>query len=321
MLMFMLAISCLTTSNLPWFMDLTFQVPMQYCSLQHHTLLLSPVTPTTGYCFCFGSIPSFFLELFLHWSPVHIGHLLTWGVHLSVSYLFAFSWGSQGKNTEVVCHSLLQWITYCQTSPPWPVHLGWPHMAWLSFIELDKAVFRVIRLASFLWLWFQCVCPLMPSHKITEITETSFKKSYANTAAFSAPEPAAGHCRPMPLLETPGHSRASLGQSLVKSLLLSPGSWCAQGFVRALQESISPVLSSWGSIVGLMATSSKRAYAIARSAAPRVPAPAAGQCWPIPLQETLKHSSGSVSVGSLGHGVHKVCLRPLSVSGRYGVWF
>ena len=35
--------------------------------------------------------------------------------------------------------------------------------AWLSFIELDKAVVRVIRLASFLWLWFQSVCPLMPS--------------------------------------------------------------------------------------------------------------------------------------------------------------
>ena len=62
--------SCLTTSNLPWFMDLTFQVPMQYCSLQHWTLLLSPVTSTTGCCFCFGSIPSFFLELFLYWSPV-----------------------------------------------------------------------------------------------------------------------------------------------------------------------------------------------------------------------------------------------------------
>ena len=31
--MFTLAISCLTTSNLPWFMDLTFQVPMQYCSI------------------------------------------------------------------------------------------------------------------------------------------------------------------------------------------------------------------------------------------------------------------------------------------------
>ena len=55
-----LAISCLTISNWPWFMGLTFQVPMQYCSLQHRTLLLSPVTSTTGYRFCFCSIPSFF---------------------------------------------------------------------------------------------------------------------------------------------------------------------------------------------------------------------------------------------------------------------
>ena len=67
---FNLAISCLTTSNLPSFMDLTFQVPMQYFSLQHQTLLLSPVTSTAGYCFCFGSLSSFFLELFLYCSPV-----------------------------------------------------------------------------------------------------------------------------------------------------------------------------------------------------------------------------------------------------------
>ena len=33
---------------------------MQYCSLQHQTLFPSPVTPTTGCCFCFGSISSFF---------------------------------------------------------------------------------------------------------------------------------------------------------------------------------------------------------------------------------------------------------------------
>ena len=119
MLTFTLVISCLTTSNLPWFMDLTFQVPMQYCSLQHRTLLPSAVAFITGCCFCFGSIPSFFLELFLHWSPVaYIGHLPTWGVPLAVSYHFAFShcsWGSQGKNTEVVFHSLLQWTTFCQT--------------------------------------------------------------------------------------------------------------------------------------------------------------------------------------------------------------
>ena len=56
MLMFTLAISCLTTCNLSWFMDLTFQVPMQYCSLQHRTLFQSPFPSTTGCCFCFDSI-------------------------------------------------------------------------------------------------------------------------------------------------------------------------------------------------------------------------------------------------------------------------
>ena len=37
-------------------------------------------------------------------------------------------------------------------------------MARLSFIELDKAVGRVIRLTSFLWLWF-VFCPLMEKDK------------------------------------------------------------------------------------------------------------------------------------------------------------
>ena len=69
---------------------------------------------------------------------------------------------------------------------------------------------------------------------------TSFKRSHACTATFGAPNPAAGHQQLTPLLETSGHSQASLGQSLVGSLLLSPGSWCAQVSVCALQES--PVL-------------------------------------------------------------------------------
>ena len=51
-------------------MDLTFQIPMQYCSLQHQTLLPSPVISIAGCCFCFGSISSFLLKLFLHFSPV-----------------------------------------------------------------------------------------------------------------------------------------------------------------------------------------------------------------------------------------------------------
>ena len=56
------------------------------------------------------------------------------------------------------------------------------------------------------------------------------------------PDPAAGHHRPTLLPELHGHSQASLGHSLVGSLLLSPGSWCAQDLVCALQESVSPVL-------------------------------------------------------------------------------
>ena len=48
------------------FMDLIFQVSMQSCFVQHRTLLLSPITSTTGWCCCFGSVSSFFLELFLH---------------------------------------------------------------------------------------------------------------------------------------------------------------------------------------------------------------------------------------------------------------
>ena len=71
---------------------------------------------------------------------------------------------------------------------------------------------------------------------------TSFKRSHAHSATLSAPNPAASHRQLTPLLETPGHSWPSLGQSLVGSLLLSPGSWCTQVSVYVLRESVSPVL-------------------------------------------------------------------------------
>ena len=57
-LMFTLAISYLTTSNLPWFMDLTSQVPMQNCSLECQTLLSPTDIPKTGHCFLFSSASS-----------------------------------------------------------------------------------------------------------------------------------------------------------------------------------------------------------------------------------------------------------------------
>ena len=98
--------------------------------LSHCTLLLTIDTSITESCFCFGSAASFLLGLLviaLCSSPV--AYLLIWGAHLLVSYLFTFvysSWGSHNRITGVVCHSLLQWTTFVQSSPLWPDHLGFP---------------------------------------------------------------------------------------------------------------------------------------------------------------------------------------------------
>ena len=92
------------------------------------------------------------------------------------------------------------------------------------------------------------------SMEVMKIMATSFKRCCAGTATLSTPDPVAGHCRPTPLLETPGHSLASLVQSLVRSLLLSPGSWCVQGSVCVLQECIFSVMCKfWQLYGGLMA--------------------------------------------------------------------
>ena len=68
------------------------------------------------------------------------------------------------------------------------------------------------------------------------------QKDLCQHCCIQCPWPVSGHCRPTLPPETPGHSQATLGQSLVGSLLLSYGSWCPKGFVCALQESVSPAL-------------------------------------------------------------------------------
>ena len=90
---------------------------MQYCSLQHWTLLLSPVTSTAGYSFCFGSIPSFFLELFLHWSPVACSVKFSSSRPLYPARLLS-PWNFPGKTTGVGCHFLFQVIFLTQGSNP-----------------------------------------------------------------------------------------------------------------------------------------------------------------------------------------------------------
>ena len=90
--------------------------------------------------------------------------------------------------------------------------------------------------------------------------------------------------RPLPTYASAGDSCTPMCKSesvSSGSLLLSFGSWHAQGFVCTLQESVSPVLCKfWRLYVGLIATSSKRAYAVPRSSAPRAPVPVAGHCNP-----------------------------------------
>ena len=144
-------------------MDLTFQVPMQYCSLQHRTLLPSAVTSPTGCCFCFVSISSFFLELFLHWSlvaywaPTDLGSfsfsILSFCLFILFMRFSRQEYWSGLPFPSLVDHVLSELST--MTCQSWVALQG---MA-CSFIELDKAVVHVIRLVSFLWLFFSVCLP------------------------------------------------------------------------------------------------------------------------------------------------------------------
>ena len=134
-------------------MDLTFQVPIQYCSIHHQTLLPSPVTSTTGHCFHFGSISSFFPELFLHSSPVAYCAPTSLGSSsfsdLSFCLFILFMGFSRQHWSGLpfpspVDHVLSELST--MTDPFWVALHGMAH----SFTELDKAVVHVIRMVSYL---------------------------------------------------------------------------------------------------------------------------------------------------------------------------
>ena len=99
--------------------------------------------------------------------------------------------------------------------------------------------------------------------EVRKMMATSFQRSRARTAALSAPSPAAGLHRPTPLPETPEHSRASLDQSLMGSLLFLLGPGVPKVLFVPSKCLFPPsCVNSGGSMVGLMATSSKRVYVI-----------------------------------------------------------
>ena len=146
---FTLAIFCLTTYNLPWFMDLTFQVLMQYCSTASD---LASITSHihNWVLFLLWLHPSFFLELFLHWSsvaywvPTDLGSssfsVLSFGLFILFMGFSGHECWSGLPFPSPVDHLLSE--LFNMTHPSWVALHGMAH----SFIELDKAVVHVIRL-------------------------------------------------------------------------------------------------------------------------------------------------------------------------------
>ena len=163
MLTFTLAISHLTASNLPWFMDIIFQVPMQYFSLHHWTLLPLSFISTTECCFGFGFVSSFFLALFLHsspvayWAPTDLGSLSFSVISFCLFILFMGFSRQEYWNGLPFCSPVDHILSELSsmTRPSWVALQGMAH----SFTELDKAVVHVISLVSFWWLWFLFCLP------------------------------------------------------------------------------------------------------------------------------------------------------------------
>ena len=138
---------------------------------------------------------------------------------------------------------------------------------------------------SLLFSWGQTMVEVM------KIMATSFKRSHARTATLSAPNPAAGHCQHT-LLQRPLDTHGQVWVSLLWvhcSFLLGPGVYKVL-FLPSRNLYPQSCVSSGGSMVGLMATSSKSTYAIPKSAAPRAPAPHQSTAQPYLLRRQTQFS-------------------------------
>ena len=128
---------------------------MDFTSITSHS--------TAGCCFCFGCVPSFFLELFLHWSPVACWAPTDLGSSsfsvLSFCHFILFMGFSRLEYwsglpfPSPVDHILSDLST--MTRLPWVALHGMAH----NFTEWEKAVVHVIRLVNFLWLWVSVCLP------------------------------------------------------------------------------------------------------------------------------------------------------------------
>ena len=118
------------------------------------------------------------------------------------------------------------------------------------------------------------------------------------------PAPVAGHCCPVPLQETQTQFWLSLCGDY--------GSWCAQDFVCALQESVSPVLPKfWWLYGGVNCSLLQEGFCHTQVCSTQSPCPCSRPLLTHTSKgdtQTLKGRSGSGSVES--PGVHKVLSEP-----------
>ena len=162
-----------------------------------HPTIASSVAPFSSHLqSCLGSISSFFLKLFLHWSlvvywaPTNLGsssfNVLSFCLFILLMGFSRQEYWSYLPFPSPVDHFLSELSTMTH---PFLVAL---HSMAHSFIDLDKAVVQVIRLVSFLWLWFQSVCSLMPSLSAYHLTGVSLNLDMWYLLS-AIPEPCSHH--------------------------------------------------------------------------------------------------------------------------------
>ncbi|CAI9153926.1 unnamed protein product [Rangifer tarandus platyrhynchus] len=102
-------------------MDLTFQVPMQYCSLQHWTLLLLPVTSIRGFFFFFLWLHPFILSRVI--SPLISSSIL--GTYQPGEFLFQYPIILPSHTVHGVLKArILKWFAIPFSSGPHLSHLS-----------------------------------------------------------------------------------------------------------------------------------------------------------------------------------------------------
>ena len=134
--------SHLTAFSLPWFMNLTFQVPGSTALYSITISITSHIHSWALFPFC-SDVSSFFLELFLHsspvayWAPANLGSSSFCIIRF---YLFILFMGFSGQEhwsglpvPSLVDHVLSELSTMTRSS--WVALHSMAH----SFIELEKA--------------------------------------------------------------------------------------------------------------------------------------------------------------------------------------